>query len=39
MADRKRDDNLEFRLGSAMEGELPAEKEVEEWYPLWGIPF
>jgi len=26
-------------MGSAMEGELPIEKEVEGWYPLGGIPF
>lgn len=35
----ERDSNLEFRLRSAMEGELPIEKEMEKWYPLWGIPF
>jgi hypothetical protein len=39
MADRKRDNNLEFRLRSAMEGKLPIEKGLERWYPLWGIPF
>jgi hypothetical protein len=39
MADRKRDDNLEFRMRSAMERELPIEKEMEKWHPLWGIPF
>ncbi len=39
LADRKRDGNLEFRLRSAMEGELPIEKELEKWHPLWGIPF
>ncbi len=35
----KRDSDLEFRLRSAMESELPIEKEMEKWYPLWGIPF
>jgi hypothetical protein len=28
-----------FRLRSAMEGELPIEKEMEKWHPFWGIPF
>nr|QNO44019.1 hypothetical protein FIDFODCG_00005 [Methanosarcinales archaeon ANME-2c ERB4]QNO44162.1 hypothetical protein PBPCALNJ_00005 [Methanosarcinales archaeon ANME-2c ERB4]QNO44797.1 hypothetical protein HJJCBNBL_00009 [Methanosarcinales archaeon ANME-2c ERB4] len=37
--DRKRDSNLEFRLRSAMEGELPIEEEMEKWYPIWEIPF
>ncbi len=35
----KRDSNLEFRVRSSMENELPIEKEIEKWYPLWGIPF
>ncbi len=39
LADRKRDSNLEFRLRSAMEGELPIEQDMEKWHPLWGIPF
>lgn len=33
-----RDNVLEFRLRSVMEPELPIEKDVEKWYPLWGIP-
>lgn len=33
-----RDPAYEFRLRSLMERELPIEKEVERWYPLWGIP-
>lgn len=33
-----RDNALEFRLRSVMERELPIEKNVEKWYPLWGIP-
>jgi hypothetical protein len=36
---QNRDNSLEFRLRSVMEGELPIEKNVEKWYPLWGIPF
>jgi hypothetical protein len=33
-----RDGAYEFRLRALLEGELPIEKEVERWYPLWGIP-
>lgn len=33
-----RDSAQEFRLRSLLENELPIEKEVERWYPLWGIP-
>ena len=36
--DNKRDNALEFRLRSLMDSELPMEKNVERWYPLWGIP-
>ncbi len=36
---RKRDNALELRLSSAMEHELPIEKELERWYPMWDIPF
>ncbi len=35
----ERDNNLEFRIRSTMENELPIEKELEKWHPLWGIPF
>jgi len=34
----QRDNSLEFRLRSVIERELPIEKDVEKWYPLWGIP-
>ncbi|TQD26430.1 hypothetical protein [Methanolobus vulcani] len=33
-----RDNNMEFRLKSLMENELPIEKEVGKWYPLWSMP-
>ena len=36
---RNRDNALELRLSSAMERELPMEKELERWYPMWDIPF
>ncbi|MDY0386351.1 MAG: hypothetical protein RBT65_04315 [Methanolobus sp.] len=35
----KRDNSMELRLKSLMEKELPIEKEVGKWYPLWGMPF
>ena len=34
----KRDNAQEFRLRSVMDEELPIEKDVEKWYPLWGMP-
>ncbi|WP_333786663.1 PspA-associated protein PspAB [Methanomethylovorans sp.] len=36
---KERDNSTEFRLKSLMERELPIQKDVEKWYPLWGIPF
>jgi hypothetical protein len=36
---RNRDNAFELRLTSAMEHELPIEKELERWYPMWDIPF
>jgi hypothetical protein len=39
LSGKQRDSTFEFRLRAEMEGELPVEKNVEKWYPLWGIPF
>jgi len=39
LAGKQRDSPFEFRLRSEMEREMPVEKNVEKWYPLWGIPF
>jgi len=39
IADRARDSAMEFRVRSLMDRELPVEKDVGKWYPLWGIPF
>ena len=39
LSDRQRDNPFEFRLRTEMEREMPIEKNVEKWYPLWGIPF
>jgi hypothetical protein len=36
--DKTRDNALEFRMRSLLERELPVEKDVGMWYPLWGIP-
>ena len=36
---KQRDSPFEFRLRAEMEREMPVEKNVEKWYPLWGIPF
>jgi PspA associated protein B len=38
LPDKKRDNAMEFRMKSLLERELPVEKEVGMWYPLWGIP-
>jgi hypothetical protein len=37
--DRRRDNGAELRYGALMEHELPVEKQTDQWYPLWGIPF
>jgi hypothetical protein len=38
VAGKKRDSAAEFRIRSVMERELPIEKDIGQWYPLWGIP-
>ena len=35
---QKRRTSLEFRLKALLENELPVEKDMEKWYPLWGMP-
>lgn len=35
---QNRNHPLELRINSLMEKELPMEKDLEQWYPLWGIP-
>lgn len=37
-ADKTRDSALEFRIRSLLDREIPIEKDVGKWYPLWGIP-
>ncbi len=36
--EKQRNTSYEFRLRSIMERELPVEKDVARWYPLWDIP-
>lgn len=33
-----RDNSTEIRFKALIEKELPIEKEMEKWYPLWGMP-
>ncbi len=35
---KNRDNAGEIRLRTQMERELPIEKDIGMWYPLWGIP-
>lgn len=35
----RRDNAAELRYGAIMEKELPIEKQTDQWYPMWGIPF
>lgn len=35
---KERDNATELRMRSVMERELPIEKELERWYPLWDMP-
>jgi hypothetical protein len=34
----QRDNAYELRLSSMMTAEMPIEKELERWYPMWGMP-
>jgi len=36
---KTRDSAKEFRVRTLLERELPIEKEIGMWYPLWSIPF
>lgn len=36
--DKQRDNALEIRLKAVMEKEMPVEKDLSMWYPLWGMP-
>jgi hypothetical protein len=39
LSGQRRDNGAELRYGAIMEKELPVEKQTDQWYPLWGIPF
>ncbi len=34
----RRDNELELRVRGIVGGELPIEKDLARWFPLWGIP-
>jgi hypothetical protein len=36
--DQERDNERELRLQAQIGSELPFEKDLERWFPLWGIP-
>lgn len=35
---QRRDNEVELRLRSAVQGELPVEPDLQRWFPLWGLP-
>lgn len=35
---KQRDSAMEFRLRSLMQKEMPIEKDMARWYPMWGMP-
>jgi hypothetical protein len=35
---RRRDNEVELRLRSAVDGELPIEPDLSRWFPVWGLP-
>jgi hypothetical protein len=36
--DKERDNSAELRVSALMEEELPMEKELERWFPVWDCP-
>ncbi|MER6001631.1 hypothetical protein ABT120_23895 [Nonomuraea angiospora] len=38
LADQRRDNALELQVRGALEGELPLEKDLGRWFPVWGAP-
>lgn len=36
---RRRNNPEELRLAAALDKDLPVEKAIEWWYPLWDLPF
>ncbi len=37
-AEQRRDPALESRMEKALRRDLPTEKRMSEWYPIWGMP-
>ncbi len=37
-SEERRDATLETRMEKALRRELPTEKKMSEWYPIWGMP-
>ncbi len=35
---RERDEQYELKLNAVLSTELPLEKDISKWYPMWGIP-
>jgi hypothetical protein len=33
-----RDNQLELKIRALLDKELPIEKDLARWYPLWGLP-
>ncbi|MEV6037027.1 hypothetical protein AB0L65_38155 [Nonomuraea sp. NPDC052116] len=38
LAAQRRDNALELQVRGALEGELPLEKDLGRWFPVWGAP-
>jgi hypothetical protein len=38
MPGEKRDNALELKVRALLEGELPIEKDLTRWFPIWGLP-
>ncbi|MGW0195410.1 PspA-associated protein PspAB [Nonomuraea sp. NPDC003201] len=38
LAAQRRDNALELQVRGALEGELPLEKDLSRWFPVWGAP-
>jgi hypothetical protein len=34
----RRDNELELRVRSVLDGELPIEPDLSRWFPMWGLP-
>ena len=36
--EERRNNELELQVRGALEGELPLEKDLTRWFPMWGLP-